>query len=731
MKKIRLLDFVTFLSAFLLFQIELIIAKMFLPHYGGSYLVWGSCIVFFQAVLLLGYLYSHFMIGRFGVAHYRYAHLGLMLLPLCFFPGRPLSAGYPDSPLSLSLDVFYRLLLTIGPVFFVLSTISLVTQAYLSKSDLPSKDNPYALYAVSNLGSFSALLSYPFIFEFLLTLSQQLFLWRALYFLLIFLYILVVRIISVKQEEQIKEKWSLNLKGFDAGQWLLLGAGGVIMFLAVNNMVTIKIAPLPLLWILPLCIYLLAFVLNFKRKPWCPSWIRDKTHITLGFSALLYFLIQQKIFPVIIELILLHVVLFILCMYCQNRLIASKPKDGKDLTSFYVVISFGSFIGGITTSWIIPLLSTELIEYFTGLIVIAMTLPRPTKESGYRMIYFIRLVFYVSLVMILWPIVFPKYNILALSFMFLMIVFVYSELAKRKHFVALCLIGLLCITFYSEMFWRNEASVYKKRNYYGILRVSDSQGVRWLFHGTTLHGAQSLSKDKAHEPIMYYDRQSPIAKVMETDRFHFKSIGVIGLGVGMLAAYTTPDQTLDFYELDPDVHTVANEFFTYTKNAAARINYIYGDARLSLDKKPEAKYDLIVIDAFGGDAIPVHLLTTEMIAKYKEHLNEDGILMFHISNRYVRLNPVLARAAYFANAQVCYKIGKGLLTSRLITTWVVMTWSEDSMEALRSELRWGRFNRNIIEKRYRPWTDDYSSILNVIDSDAVISSIKSFNPVSW
>jgi spermidine synthase len=730
MKRVRFLDLVTFISAFLLFQIELIIAKIFLPNYGGSYLVWGSCIVFFQAALLLGYLYSHFVIRHFGIARYRFAHLGLMLLPLLFFPGRPISVGYGDNPFSLSWDVFYQLLITIGPVFFVLSTISLVTQTYLSRSDLPSRDNPYALYAVSNFGSFAALLTYPFVFEFFLPLSQQLLIWRILYFLLTALYALVIVVIPVRGEQKAKEKGAFGFRGPEAGKWLFLGAGGVIMFLSVNNIVTIKVAPLPLLWILPLSIYLLAFVLNFKKTPWCPSWIRDKAHITLGFSALLYFLIQQSIFPVTIELALLTAVLFILCMYCQNQLIRLKPQDESDLTAFYVVISLGSFIGGIMTSWVIPLLSDELIEYLIGLIIIAMTLPVSGEGKKHAKIYYIRMVVYFTVFMTVWPIVFYEYNVWALLFMFLVVTLVYGELAKVKYFVVISLACLLCVLPYSEMFWRSEVSIYKKRNYYGTMRIVDVQGVRLFYHGTTLHGSQSMRKGEENLPMMYYDAQSPVAEVMTSDRFDFKTIATVGLGAGMIATYTRPGQALDFYELDPDVGTVAQEFFTYTKNASARITNIYGDARLLLDKNRQAKYDLIVIDAFGSDAIPVHLLTVEMIAKYREHLNKDGILLFHISNRYLELSPVLARIAYAAGTNVCYKLGQSSTYTGLITTWVVMTWDDEPFTALTKDLGWGEYNSEAV-KKYRPWSDDYSSVLSIIKGDALIGSVKQFNPFSW
>lgn len=736
MKKIRLLNFITFLSAFLLFQIELIIAKIFLPHYGGSYLVWGSCIVFFQAVLLLGYLYAHYVIRALGIARYRYAHLALLFLPLLFFPGKPLIVTYTGSSFSLAADVFFRLTVTIGPVFFVLSTISLFTQAYLAGSTLPARDNPYALYSVSNLGSFAALLTYPFVFEYFLPLSGQLAVWRGLYFFLIALHIVALPAIKVMIHDAREEKQSVEREKLDVRRWFLLGAGGAMMFLSVNNIITIKIAPLPLLWILPLSIYLLAFVLNFKRSPWCPAWVSGKIHVVLGFSVLLYFFIQQGIFPVMIELVLLSGILFILCMYCQNQLIRSKPRNEQNLTSFYVIISFGSFIGGLMTSWVIPLVATELVEYMIGLVIIGMTL-RPSGTEAKPKIYYLRLIVIFMVLLMLWPIVFYQYNIFAVLLLLYIVERVYTELVKDRHAVVISLICILCLTSSSEtfwrgeIFWRGEKIVYKKRNYYGLYRVVDSQGIRLLCHGATLHGGQSLKKEKELEPVIYYDRASPIARVMTSHLFNFKRVGVVGLGVGMLATYTKPNQELDFYELDPDIYTIADRYFTYTKHAAAHINYIYGDARLSLDKNASAKYDLLLVDAFGGDAIPVHLLTTEMIEKYKHHLNEGGILMFHISNRYLKLSPVLARTAFVLDARVCHHFGMNpFIPSLVASEWVSLTWDENTFKILVNDLKWKSYDKKFLE-RYQPWTDQYSTILPIIKVEELFNSVKDFKLFSW
>jgi len=444
---------------------------------------------------------------------------------------------------------------------------------------------------------------------------------------------------------------------------------------------------------------------------------------------LLYFYIQQGVFPVLIETVLLNIVLFILCMYCQNQLILSKPRNEENLTAFYVVISFGSFIGGLAITWIIPVISTELVEYLIGLIIIAMTLTAKGENVCDR-IYYARLVVYFLILIILWPVVFYQYNVWSLIMIFVIVRFVFAEFIKEKHFVTISLIGILCLSQFMGMFWRGERSIYQKRNYYGVLRVVELQHVRTLYHGTTLHGAQSFKAGEESEPMLYYDRGSPIAEIMTSGLFDLKRIGVVGLGVGMAAAYTTEGQILDFYELDEDVFTVADQLFTFTRNAAGTINYIFGDARLSLNKNSAKKYDLLVVDAFGGDAIPIHLLTKEMIAQYKNHLNDRGILMFHISNRYLRLSPILARVAFLFDAHVSHKIGRNRINPELVSTWMVMTWDLDQFKKIVSNSGWNQFNRKKIE-RYRPWTDQYSSVLPAIKWKVLLASTKRFKPFAW
>ena len=297
MQKFFLLQLITFLAAFLLFQIELIVAKLILPHYGGSYLVWGACVVFFQAFLVLGYWYSHVVGKKISIAYVTRYHLILLLIPLLSFPGRPLVIEPTQPSWPLAMGVFWELFRTIGLVFFVLSTISIITQNWLAASQLPQRFNPYSLYAYSNFGSLAALLSYPFLFEYFFNLDVQLKFWRWGYFLLIAIYAVACGVIQGQRQDKVTADKRRAIPGVDILRWLLLGAAGVMLFLAVTNMITLEIAPIPLFWVITLSIYLVTFILNFKEKSWCPAWISKKVHLLLGLSVLLFFFFLSTYTP--------------------------------------------------------------------------------------------------------------------------------------------------------------------------------------------------------------------------------------------------------------------------------------------------------------------------------------------------------------------------------------------------------------------------------------------------
>ncbi len=718
----------TFLAAFLLFQIELIVAKLFLPYFGGSYLVWGACLVFFQAILLAGYIFAHALLQRLSIRSYLKVHLGLLIFPLLFFPLRDVHLSFNSSSLPLVIDIFWRLSMTIGPVFFVLATMSLVTQSWLASSRLKGHDNPYGLYAVSNLGSFMALLTYPFICELYLTNTEQLQIWRVLYFILVIVNVLAVFRIKTEARSLVEGR-DLQKGGADLKQilqWLCLGAAGVVMFMSVTNIITYEVAPVPLLWVFPLGIYLMAFVFNFKREPWCPSWITRSIIPIIGVQVMMYFLSQKHFIPVIFMIPALCGLLFLTCMYTQHRLLATKPASSHQMTFFYVMISLGGFLGGVLTSWIMPVVSNTLMEYLTGLLLVALTVPQSSKKPSLWLTGFCVLLslgaFY------LWPHIFKEYHFWSFLLLWAAVLLSFSGLAFDKKIFVTALIGIILATPYLESIWQGVHFIAKKRNYYGIYEIYDTkQRVRVFVHGTTLHGVEFVDQDKHQIPLGYYSPSSAIGSLLIDDIFQAKRIGVVGLGSGTLAMYAKPDCPVDFYELDPDVRDLTLKYFWYLQEAPGKVNVLLGDARLSLRKAPEGAYDLLAIDAFSGDAIPTHLVNKDVLAEYRHKLAARGAVVFHITNRYLNLEPVLAKMAADSHAYAAVKdVGDQGLNMRSI--WVVLTWDVGRFVALTSQEDWQPLLIDTGEQ-VRLWSDDYSSILPIINRQELTVLFNSFKPL--
>jgi spermidine synthase len=743
MKKVHYLYALSFVSAFLLFQIELIIAKIFLPRFGGSYLVWGACIVFFQFALLLGYLYSHVVIKKLGMYRYRYLHLIPVLLPLLFFPGRSLPEIVAHAGIPLVIDIFLQLSLTIGLAFFVLSTISIVTQSWLAHSDLPESRNPFLLYAVSNVGSFLGLLSYPFLFEAYFNLDTQVAIWRILYFLFIALYLVSLLAIDFTNREvpnfKIFDKsvFSRRYRLSDAAvrqklYWFLLSAAGCILFLSVTNVITYEIAPSPLLWIIPLCIYLLSFMLTFRDNPLYPEWITEKFHLVMGFSVLIFFFAQQRMLPVSPQIIAFVLSLFALCMFCQHELYQSRPQDKNDLTGFYLIVSVGGFAGSFLVTWLVPVLFTSPLEFLLGLFIVGLALS--LKQGGSRITFYkFRLIAYVVIFVIAWPLVFKKYNVLGVTMILLTFGFIFKELNKKKTALCLCLLIVLVLAPFVEDFWYTDGKVIRAyRNYYGIYKISTDQAVLKLMNGTTLHGAQYLTEDyvKREEPLSYYHRQTPVGKVLSSSLFATKRIGVIGLGVGTLSAYGKTGEEMDFFELDPDIAVFVN-IFDYLQNSRAKLNFYYDDARIALRKTPRAHYDILIIDAFSGDSVPVHLLTTDAILEYKARIKDKGLILFHTSNRYLDLAPVLFSNAKAVNAFALAGRNEAQGPALFASNWVVLTWDRQINHTLVSKLQWKENASDPKKEMLRPWTDKYSNIPSIVNPKAFVDSIKNFKPFAW
>ncbi len=591
------------------------------------------------------------------------------------------------------------------------------------------KNNPYALFALSNLGSFAALVTYPFFFEIFLDLDQQLLLWRGMYFLLLGLIIWAVFKVKVNSEHRETKLWSLNGIAWQDGlRWLLFGAAGVIMFLSVTNILTYEIAPIPLFWVVPLGIYLASFVLNFKRRSWNPAWVVDKFYLTFAGSVVFFFITLMRILPFIAELVILCWFLFHTCMFCQYQLNKTKPANLDNLPLFYLIVSLGGFIGGIFTTWVMPLISVSVSEYLLALAVIALVLAIGTKYQrlGWRNIF---LVAYVCITLMAWPHFFRSYNLWGIIIIFLVFKICYFHLMKSPRAFLLSILLVMLLTPLIHSFWTQNKYLYQHRNYYGVYKVYEENGKIMLNHGTTIHGAQFKDKARENQPLAYYHKLTPIGRLLSSSD-PGKNIGVIGLGVGGLAAYARPGQEIDYFEIDPDMYFIAQNLFTFLKHSAGKINFIFGDARIKIKEVPAGRYDLLIVDAFSGDAIPVHLLTTEAINEYRKHLTDKGIIVFHISNRYLDFIPVLFSNANYLNAYACYKENRELSKYDIFaTTWFALSWDSRSFGKLVTELKWSRYvpgNRLI-----RPWTDKYSDMLLIMSLKDFLNPLKHFQPFYW
>ncbi len=703
---ISLLNLIVFLSAFLLFQIELIVAKIFLPPFGGSYFVWGACVVFFQAALLAGYLFSHFILERVGIRRYRYVYSILFFLPLLGFPGHALASVVVHRNFPPVLDIFLHLLLSIGPVFFILSTVSVTLQNWVAASRLPQREQPYFLYAWSNIGSLGALLTYPFFFESHFDLTQQIQLWRWGYFLLIALVGgLVVGLPLMSAQKQAATESRPDIASALILRWLLLSAAGVVMFLGVTNVITNEIAPVPLLWIVPLSIYLSTFILNFQEPALCPAWIKDQIWLWVGLGILLHILMDMGAlaFLGVWGFLIYCGLLFLVCMYCQHELYESRPQGRRGLTFFYAMISLGSFLGGVFVSWVVPLLSSTLVEFLLALCILSAALVVDKRLADDRD-------FYLRLLAVMWVMATQNYRGALVLVTVSVLYVIWRQFSEKPQPTYYLLLLVLYLGPWIQEHLMQRSLIYRHRNYYGIMKVVEDHRARYFVHGQTVHGAQYLDPSRRQEPLTYFHYSTPIGRIMQSDRFPFQHVGIIGLGAGALSAYAKEGTTFDFLELDPDVYKTAQKYFTYLRDSRGKIEYYWGDARLTLDQIPSKKYDIFIVDAFGSDAVPVHLLTTEAIKKYRQYIKEDGLLLFHFTNRYLRLEPVLARNALEEKAFVAFQENP-TDESKIVmeSSWFAMTWDARKYHLLIDDFHWQNVDAGQV-KDIRPWTDQYSNI---------------------
>ncbi len=677
-----------FLSAFLLFQVEPLIAKIILPWFGGSAAVWTTCLLFFQVVLLLGYLYAYWLIRGLRPKLQTWIHVSLLATSLLLLPILPVSAWKPSGSEDPTLRILGLLGVTVGLPYFLLSTTGPLLQAWYAQAGRDVL--PYRLFAFSNAGSMLALVSYPVLIEPVFSARHQAIGWSVAYAGVSILCAAVAlgRGDVLPAHEPVGSRpapgWKVHLL------WVSLAACASVLLLAVTNHLSQNVSAVPFLWVLPLSLYLLSFVLCFGKKGWYrrTPWL---LLLALALGSMSYALSPEYVGASLALLILLYSAgLFTCCMVCHGELARAKPHPAY-LTSFYLMASLGGALGGIFVGLLAPHLFRGYFELPIGLASCAVLVLIVLRHDDSSQFYGAR-----------WQ---PSW---------------------------LALVGLAAILVIALAKQTREETLQSRlivRNFYGVLRVIDlgrplrppvgsailivQRARRKLMDGPITHGTQFLAINLRRQPTTYYGPPSGVGLVLrQLGRAGKLRVGVIGLGAGTLASYARPGDYYTFYEINPLVMHLAKTAFTFLKDSEAKLDIIPGDGRLSLERDLAQGFDVLVVDAFSGDSIPVHLLTREAFALYFRHLKSDGILAVHISNMYLDLQPVVQRAAEsLGKRAIVVHNDQDAENDILPATWVLV--SDRPQFPNEEEVKQAGIP---LERRsdVRVWTDDYSNLFQVL-----------------
>ena len=682
---------VIFSSAFLLFQVQPVLGKMILPWFGGAAGVWIVCLLFFQAVLLLGYFYAHILVRTFRVRTQARVHAALLISSLLALPILPKDAWRPSNPFHPAWHILWLLSVTAGLPYFLLSSTSPLLQAWYACQDADA--TPYRFYALSNLASMLALVSYPLLVEPWVGTTFQGRGWSWAYAGVAMVCAVVAlssshdKALSGESEHTASPGWEVQVL------WISMAACGSALLLAITHHITQNLAAVPLLWVIPLALYLLSFILCFEGRAW---YRRDLFLRLLGVAlgSMAYALGPSfSGLPLKVSIPLFCGGLFVCCMVCHGELARLKP-PAPQLTSFYLMCSLGGAIGALLVALVSPWLLSGDYELRITLgccaLLVLMVLHRdPTSP------------FYQARWQFSWLIV-----------------------------VALAL-GIIASFVVTARDYAKDARV-MVRNFYGVLRVvnraapigvvvekgasqppgGDLRCVK-LMNGSIDHGLQFLSPVRRDLPTTYYGPDSGIGTILKAAGAPSPlRVGLIGLGVGTLAAYGRRGDYFKFYEINPLVVRLANQEFSFLHDSQATIEVVLGDGRLALQREPPQGFDVLVVDAFSGDAIPVHLLTREAMVLYFRHLKPFGVLAVHASNQYLNLAPVVAAAALgLGKAAFIVHNKNDSLRGIYRATWILVG-SPDGFLG-RSQVEKAGFELSVATPKLQ-WTDDYSSLFRVL-----------------
>ncbi|MBF0130396.1 MAG: fused MFS/spermidine synthase [Alphaproteobacteria bacterium] len=659
-----------FSSAFLLFLVQPIIAKQILPWFGGSSMVWSICLVFFQGVLLAGYAYADGIARRLAPPVQAAVHVLLLFAAVVTLPIVADASWKPTGGEDPTWRILGLLFATIGLPYFLLSATGPLVQSW--RAGAMRGKTVYRLFSLSNLASLLALAGYPFLVEPHISVLAQGAIWSAVFLCFALLCagsaILFVR--DGRREADIETREGASPGMREMALWCALSGMGSWMLLAVSNHITQDVAPVPFLWLLPLSLYLATFVLCFERE----GWYRRNLYLPVvaGLLGVCAWGLQDDSlhFEIRIAVPLYMAGLFALCMFLHGELARRKPGP-RHLTRYYLMLSLGGALGGAMVGLVAPRVLPSYYELGIGFVLV----PLLAAVLFYR-----------------------GSRVLALAA------------------VALSVLCAVFLAFQVAKEFRDTTEV--TRNFHGTLRVRDKdlhkagRGVRQLLHGAILHGEQFVAPARRMEPTTYYGVSGGVGLLIGEMRGAPLRVGVIGMGIGTMAAHGRPGDVFRFYELNPKVIEIAHREFSFLKESRAGIEIVPGDARLSLEGETLQAFDLLVVDAFSGDAIPVHLLTREAMGLYLRHLKPGGVIAIHVTNRFLTLAPqvrVLARLFGLEAVRVRDKASDSAFLYR--SEWVLVSRDRELLT-----------RRKIREKivpfadipRLRPWTDDFNNLFDIL-----------------
>jgi len=720
-----------FISATLMFILQPLFGKLLLPLLGGSPAVWNTCMVFYQTLLFLGYLYAHFLSVKFSPHRQIQIHAVVIAISLIALP-----VALPDNPIpptdtNPTLWLMWTLFLAIGLPFFIVSTTSPLIQKWFSKVGHHTSEDPYYLYGASNAGSMLALLSYPFLIEPNIGLVDQKLFWSFGFGLLCILVLgcatvlwrihqaNIVESSAIVEEDEVEEL-SLSTKL----HWLALAFVPSSLLLGLTNFISTDIASAPLLWIIPLTLYLLTFILVFSK--WAdkihPAMVSLQPIILLPFIA--YAFVDPAALPYWLNLILHLVAFFLAVMVCHGELAKNRPHT-QHLTSFYLIMSFAGMLGGMFNTFVAPFIFNAVYEY--PIMIIAALLLRPGLHSQKISL---QLAFPLALLVIGLSVYFLNDNLsqtLIYSATNALILLAGLSYTFRSRPVSLAFLSGVILFFTLGIQTLISNTIFQERSFFGVFAVRESvlidennrpEKYHELFHGTTKHGAQRLAIHLQTTPLTYYSRPGPMGQFFNVYDNQNKNweIGTVGLGAGALACYAKPQQHWTQYEIDPLVIKIAKnpKYFTYLERCGKNSTFKVGDARLSLKAEADQKFDLLIMDAFSSDSVPTHLLTREAIQLYFAKLKPNGLLAFHITNRHLALKKVISDHVSHLKLSALIQEFKPLTDKPLVvaTDWVIMAKNAETLTPLRQS-RLGNWQKLPLYFDLKPWTDDFTNIIGI------------------